>query len=92
LTAGKEDVGIVIEIGGKKVALGISGGKPPMTTSGTAGPKVYPLILLTRPGTADEVAAAMPSVHPFFTLTRSPELTGGLWVGTVLTSLHPPHT
>ena len=92
LTAGKEDDGKAIEIGGKKVALGILGAKPPTTTSGAADPKVYPLILLTRPGTADEAAAAMPFVHPFFTLTRSPELTDGLWVGTVLATLHSPHT
>jgi 3-oxoacyl-[acyl-carrier protein] reductase len=66
LTAGKEDDGVAIEIGRKKVALGIPGAKPPMRTSGADDPKVYPLILLARPCTADEAAAAMPFVHPLF--------------------------
>ncbi|KAH9043862.1 short-chain dehydrogenase/reductase SDR [Lactarius pseudohatsudake] len=57
LTAAKEE-GAAIEIGGKKVALGIPGAKAPATTSG-ADPKSFPLIPLARPGTADEAAAAM---------------------------------
>ncbi|KAI9460133.1 short-chain dehydrogenase/reductase SDR [Lactarius psammicola] len=57
LTAAKEG-GAAIEIGGKKVALGIPGAKTPATT-GSADPKGYPLIPLARPGTADEAAAAM---------------------------------
>ncbi|KAH9177080.1 short-chain dehydrogenase/reductase SDR [Lactarius sanguifluus] len=57
LTAAKEE-GAAIEIGGKKVALGIPGAKTPATTS-SADPKGFPLIPLARPGTADEAAAAM---------------------------------
>ncbi|KAH9060746.1 short-chain dehydrogenase/reductase SDR [Lactarius vividus] len=57
LTAAKEE-GAAIEIGGKKVALGIPGAKTPATTS-SADPKSFPLIPLARPGTADEAAAAM---------------------------------
>ncbi|KAH8988233.1 short-chain dehydrogenase/reductase SDR [Lactarius akahatsu] len=57
LTAAKEE-GAAIEIGGKKVALGIPGAKAPATTS-SADPKSFPLIPLARPGTADEAAAAM---------------------------------
>ncbi|KAI0307457.1 short-chain dehydrogenase/reductase SDR [Multifurca ochricompacta] len=57
LTAAKED-GAAIEIGGKKVALGIPGAKTP-TTTGAADVKAYPLIPLARPGTADEAAAAV---------------------------------
>lgn len=57
LTAAKEN-GVAIEIGGKKVTLGIPSAKAPTSTGG-ADPKAYPLIPLTRPGTADEAAAAM---------------------------------
>ncbi|KAH9075688.1 short-chain dehydrogenase/reductase SDR [Lactarius deliciosus] len=57
LTAAKEE-GAAIEIGGKKVALGIPGAKTPATTS-SADPKSFPLIPLARPGNADEAAAAM---------------------------------
>ena len=67
LTAAKED-GVAIEIDGKKVALGIPGGKPPATAGGV-DPKTYPLIPLARPGTADEAAAAM-LLCVCFTLTR----------------------
>jgi len=56
LTAAKED-GAAIEIGGKKVALGIPGAKSP--AEGSTDPKSYPLIPLARPGTAEEAAAAM---------------------------------
>jgi len=57
LTAAKED-GETIEIGGKKVALGIPGAKAP-TSTGVSDPKVFSKIPLARPGTADEAAAAM---------------------------------
>jgi len=57
LTAAKED-GVTIEIGGKKVALGIPGAKAP-TSTGVSDPKVFSIIPLARPGTADEAAAAM---------------------------------
>ena len=67
LTAAKED-GVAIEIDGKKVALGIPGGKPP-STAGAADPKTYSLIPLARPGTADEAAAGM-LLCVCFTLTR----------------------
>jgi len=57
LTAAKED-GASIEIGGKKVALGIPGAKAPTSTV-SSGPNAFPLIPLGRPGTTDEAAAAM---------------------------------
>ena len=56
LTAAKED-GAAIEIGGKKVALGIPGAKAP--AKGSADPKSYPLIPLARPGSAEEAAGAV---------------------------------
>lgn len=89
LTAAKED-GIAIEIGGKKVALGIPGAKPPTITGG-ADPKVYPLIPLARPGTADEAAAAM-LLCVCFTLTR--RMIGTHWwtLGGSAWHLHSLHT
>jgi 3-oxoacyl-[acyl-carrier protein] reductase len=56
LTAAKED-GASIEIGGKKVALGIPGAKAPTTTG--VPDKAFSQIPLARPGTADEAAAGM---------------------------------
>jgi len=57
LTAAKED-GATIEIGGKKVALGIPGAKG-AKTPGVTDPKAFSTIPLARPGTADEAAASM---------------------------------
>ena len=61
LTAAKES-GASIEIGGRKVALGIPGGIPGAkapTSTVSSDPKAFPSIPLGRPGTADEAAAAM---------------------------------
>jgi len=61
LTAAKED-GAFIEIGGKKLTLGIPGGIPGAkapTSTLSSDPKAFPSIPLGRPGTADEAAAAM---------------------------------
>jgi len=67
LTAAKED-GATIEIGGKKVALGIPGAKVP-TTPGVTDSKAFSTIPLARPGTADEAAASM-LLYVCFTFTR----------------------
>jgi 3-oxoacyl-[acyl-carrier protein] reductase len=53
LTAEKQD-GATMEIGGKKIALGVPGGRGSET-----GPKAYPLIPLNRGARPDEAAAAM---------------------------------
>lgn len=67
LTAAKED-GATIEIGGKKVALGIPGPKV-AKTPGVTDPKAFSTIPLARPGTADEAAASM-LLCVCFTFTR----------------------
>lgn len=67
LTAAKED-GATIEIGGKKVALGIPGAKV-ATTPGVPDRKAFSTIPLARPGTADEAAASM-LLCVCFTFTR----------------------
>jgi 3-oxoacyl-[acyl-carrier protein] reductase len=55
LTAAKES-GATIEIGGKKVALGVPDAG---NRSAATGPKAFPLIPLARGATPDEAAAAM---------------------------------
>ncbi|PSR82981.1 hypothetical protein PHLCEN_2v5951 [Hermanssonia centrifuga] len=59
LTAAKEE-GAVIEIDGKKVALGIPGGKSAATGGDKSGStSAYPGIPLARGGTPDEAAASI---------------------------------
>ena len=56
LTASKE-AGASIEIDGKKVALGVPGAQPPVTT--TQAPDQYPFIPLRRGGTPEDAAASV---------------------------------
>lgn len=58
LTQAKE-AGATIEIEGKKVALGIPGGRSSVTNTSQQGPQVPPGIPLGRGATSDEAAAAM---------------------------------
>ncbi|KAE9411192.1 NAD(P)-binding protein [Gymnopus androsaceus JB14] len=57
LTAAKE-AGVMLEIDGKKVALGVPGAKPPTDPAAKSG-DAYPLIPLRRGGSTDEAAASM---------------------------------
>jgi 3-oxoacyl-[acyl-carrier protein] reductase len=57
LTSSKE-AGNVIEIGGKKVALGVPGAQRPTDTTKPDAEK-YPFIPLKRGGSPDEAAAAI---------------------------------
>lgn len=58
LTASKE-AGVTIEIGGKKVALGVPGAQRPIRQNAQQDPEAYPLIPLRRGGSTDEAASAV---------------------------------
>ncbi|CAL1696837.1 unnamed protein product [Somion occarium] len=79
LTAAKEE-GATIEIEGKKVALGIPGGKSAATGGGKPGASAYPGIPLGRGATPDEAAAAvlfLASPLASFVSGHTLEVTGG---------------
>ncbi|THG97382.1 hypothetical protein EW026_g4599 [Hermanssonia centrifuga] len=80
LTAAKEE-GAVIEIDGKKVALGIPGGKSAATGGDKSGStSAYPGIPLARGGTPDEAAASilfLASPLASFVSGHTLEVTGG---------------
>ena len=78
LTAAKE-AGTVIEIEGKKVALGVPGAK----SSTVPSPDDYPLIPLRRGATPDEAAAAMlflASPLAAYVTGHTLEVTGGVGI------------
>lgn len=58
LTASKE-AGATIEIGGKKVALGVPGAQRPVGEAAQKNPEAYPFIPLRRGGSSDEAASAV---------------------------------